>query len=66
MLSNKKNNWVEGGEFLFFPSVDELFEFVLLKIEKSRFSAVDEFKQKPLLFPTIAAQKKWFDHPYGA
>jgi hypothetical protein len=48
---------VEGGEFFFFLSVDELFEFVLLKIEKSRFSAVDEFKQKPLLFPTIAAQK---------
>jgi hypothetical protein len=43
------------GSF-FFLSVDELFEFVLLKIKKSRFSAVDEFKQKPLLFPTIAAQ----------
>jgi hypothetical protein len=35
----------------------ELFEFVLLKIKIYIFSVVDEFKQKPLLFPTIVAQK---------
>lgn len=56
MLSN--NCFLSGGwGVFFFLSVDDLFEFILLKIKKSRFSAVDEFKQKPLLFPTIVAQK---------